>query len=74
MRTTLSIDEDVLRAAKALAAAQGRSIGSVVSELARKGLKPSAAIAYRDDFPVFDVHGDSTVFGPEEVRQALDDE
>lgn len=38
MRTTLSIDDDVLAAARALAQMQGRSIGEVVSELARKSL------------------------------------
>jgi len=40
MRTTLDIDEDVLRAAKELAAARSTSTGKVVSELARKGLAP----------------------------------
>lgn len=74
MRTTLSIDEDVLQAARSLAAAAGRSLGSVLSELARRGLKPSAPIEYRSSFPVFEVREDSAVFGPENVRQALDDE
>jgi hypothetical protein len=40
MRTTLSIDNDVLAAARVLAGEQGRSIGEVISELARKGLTP----------------------------------
>ncbi len=74
MRTTVTIDDDVLRAARALAAARGRSLGSVLSELARKGLRPSAPLTYRDDFPVFEVREDSAVFGPEEVGQALDDD
>ncbi len=74
MRTTLTIDDDVLQAARALAAARGCSLGSVLSELARKGLKPSAPVTYRGDFPVFEVREDSAVFGPEEVGRALDDE
>lgn len=41
MRTTLTIDNDVLAAARALAEQQGRSIGEVVSELARKSLASS---------------------------------
>lgn len=41
MRTTLSIDDDVLLAAKGLAAREKRSLGEVVSELARRGLAPS---------------------------------
>jgi len=41
MRTTLTLDDDVLAVARALADAQGRTIGEVVSELARKGLTPA---------------------------------
>lgn len=38
MRTTLEIDDDVLMAAKERAYREGRSIGSVVSDLARAAL------------------------------------
>lgn len=38
MRTTLDIDDDVLLAAKATARRDKRSIGSVISELARHAL------------------------------------
>jgi hypothetical protein len=41
MRTTLDIDDDVLQAAKEIAATQGTSTGKVVSDLARKGLSPA---------------------------------
>ncbi len=41
MRTTLSIDDDVLAAAKGLAAAQHRSIGEILSSLARQALRPN---------------------------------
>jgi hypothetical protein len=40
MRTTLDIDEDVLQAAKELAAARKSTAGKVLSELARKALEP----------------------------------
>ncbi len=40
VRTTLDIDEDVLEAAKDLAARHGTSAGRVLSELARKALAP----------------------------------
>ncbi|MEI9931313.1 MAG: hypothetical protein WDM89_12420 [Rhizomicrobium sp.] len=43
MRTTLSIDDDVLLAAKAQAGRENRSLGEVVSELARRGLAPRPA-------------------------------
>ncbi|WP_246718139.1 CopG family transcriptional regulator [Rhizobium laguerreae] len=39
MRTTLAIDDDVLIAAKAMATQQHRSVGEVISELARRSLR-----------------------------------
>lgn len=42
MRTTLAIDDDVLAAAKHLAEREHRSIGEVVSALARQGLARGA--------------------------------
>lgn len=41
MRTTIDLDEDILRAAKDLAEERSQSLGRVLSELARKGLQPS---------------------------------
>ncbi len=40
MRTTLSIDDDVLSAAKEMAVTQKRTVGEVISSLARRGLNP----------------------------------
>lgn len=42
MRTTLAIDDDVLAAAKHLAQREQRSVGEVISALARQGLSRSA--------------------------------
>jgi len=47
MRTTLDLDDDVLIAAKAHAAREKRSLGSVISELAREALQRPAASAGR---------------------------
>jgi hypothetical protein len=43
MRTTLAIDDDVLLAARHLADREGKTIGEVVSALARQGLQGSAS-------------------------------
>ena len=44
MRATLDIDEDILAAAKDLARAEGKTMGQVVSDLARRALTtPSSA-------------------------------
>jgi len=40
VRTTLAIDDDVLAAARGLAESEGKSVGEVISVLARKGLEP----------------------------------
>ncbi len=40
MRTTLDIEDDVLQAAKELAAHDGITTGRMLSQLARKGLYP----------------------------------
>ena len=40
MRTTLAIDDDVLAAARDMASRQRKSIGEVISGLARQALRP----------------------------------
>jgi hypothetical protein len=53
VRTTLDLDEDILRAAKDLAAERSQSLGSVLSDLARKGLQPSvSALDVRNGIPL----------------------
>ena len=74
MRTTLRIDEDVLRAARSLARAEGRTVGEVVSELARKGLRPLPPTRRsRSGLPAFDVPVGTAPLTPEMVREALED-
>ena len=52
MRTTLDIDDDVLSAAKELAAAQKSTAGQVISDLARQALtRPiDGPLVYRNGF------------------------
>ena len=45
MRTTLAIDDDVLTAARGLAERQRKSLGEVISALARQALRPVTADA-----------------------------
>lgn len=52
MRTTLDIDDDVLQAAKELAALHGKTAGQVVSELARRALTPATTRRLRNGVPV----------------------
>jgi hypothetical protein len=74
VRTTLDIDDDVLAAARSLARGSGRSIGSVLSELARGGLSRSASTGPgAGGFPTFGVRSGRPITS-EMVRAALDDE
>jgi hypothetical protein len=41
MRTTLAIDDDVLAAAKELASTERKTVGEVISALARHALRPA---------------------------------
>ena len=45
MRTTLTIDQDVLSAARELASHEGRTIGEIISTWARQTLMDRAAAA-----------------------------
>lgn len=73
MRTTLEIDDDAIEAAKELAAIEGRSLGSVVSDLVRRGLTP-AKVDTQNGLPVIRVPAGSTPITPEMVRRALDED
>ena len=44
MRTTLTLDDDVLTAARGLAEQQRKTVGEVVSALARQGLRRDAGV------------------------------
>jgi hypothetical protein len=53
MRTTLDIDDDVLSAAKELAAAENKTAGQIISDLARRALVGPASepqVEYRNGF------------------------
>ncbi len=73
MRTTLTIDDDVLVDARQLAAAEHRSLGSVISSLARQSLAP-IQIALRDGLPVFDVAVGTPTITCDDIARALNDE
>ncbi len=50
MRTTLTLDDDVLAVARERARREGRSIGDVVSELARQALAGAQAAQTEESF------------------------
>ncbi|HNQ07077.1 MAG TPA: antitoxin [Tetrasphaera sp.] len=74
MRTTLSIDDEVFTAARVIAADEGRTIGSVISELARRSLSPTRLTVAADGFPVFEAPANLTPLTHDVVARALDEE
>jgi hypothetical protein len=73
MRTTLAIDDDVLAAAKAIAQQTHRTIGEIVSELARRSLTPPAEGTERNGVPLIPVRKAGVIVTFEMVN-ALRDE
>lgn len=57
MRTTLEIDDDVLGAAKEIAAIEKKSVGKVISFLARRALSPAEPrVKTRNGVPLLKIH------------------
>ncbi len=73
MRTTLSIDEDVLIAARALAAQQRRSIGEVISDLARRSLDRPRSEGERNGIPLLSPRPDAPPITLELVNRLRDE-
>lgn len=74
MRTTVNIEDEILEAARVLAAERQISVGAVISELARKGLFQTAKNPSRKKgFPVFNVSPASTPLTLERVKSFEED-
>ena len=70
MRTTLAIDDDVLSAAKEMAATEKKTVGEVISALARQALSPRESKAKtRNGVPLLKVRNRTTRVTSELVRQ-----
>jgi hypothetical protein len=75
MRTTVDLDEDILRVAKDLARDREESLGRVLSDLARRGLKPQGRTSRaRSDIPVFPRLPGAKPVTSEMVKELLESE
>ena len=73
VRTTLTIDDDVLSVARALAEQRSVSLGAAVSELARRGFRRGPNFVREGGVPVFRVDPDARPITNEDVYEALSD-
>ena len=80
MRTTLQLDDDVLAAARVLARQRRRSVGDVISDLARQALSGAAdggaqnVLEQRSGLPQLPVMASGGVVDLELVNQLRDEE
>ena len=72
----MTLDDDVYRAAMHLSRSTGRRLGKVLSELARRGLRPEKSIQRpgQSRFPVFQVPQDAPVIPASRVQEIIDEE
>lgn len=74
MRTTLAIDDDVLSAAKEMAAMEKKSVGEVISSLARRALVPAETkVKTRNGVPLLKVRKGAPRVTSEFVHQLRED-
>jgi hypothetical protein len=73
MRTTLNLDEDIVRAAKSIARQRAKPLGKVISDLARQGMQLARATTRRGDLPVFDVDPQERPLTLEDVKRIEDE-
>lgn len=69
MRTTLTLDDDILKLAARQAKLRGVSLGKAVSDLLRKGLNASTPARDKDGVVVFDLPADSPKVTTDDVRR-----
>jgi hypothetical protein len=75
VRTTLNIDDDVLRAVKELARLRANSAGAVLSELARESLaraRPKDPPPIRNGVPLLPARPGEGIVTPEAVLELCD--
>ena len=70
---TVTIADDVLAVAKMLAARKGCSLGSALSELARRGLTSPSPVRRGEHVTAFALPADAEVISNEDVRRSLAD-
>lgn len=73
MRTTLNIDDDVLESARTISTQRQVPIGTVVSELIRRGLEPAHRGTVRNGIVLFPVRPGAGPVTPEVVAELLDE-
>lgn len=74
MRTTLSLDDDILNAARHLAAREHKTLGEVVSQLVRQALQRAPCeTGVRNGVPLLPRRADALPVTPDDVNRLRDE-
>jgi hypothetical protein len=74
MRTTLNLDDDVYEAVASLSHSSGQSLGKVLSQIARRGLKPRPVRKRRGGLPTFEVSKGAAIVPADRVQKFWDEQ
>jgi len=74
MRTTLSLEDDAIKAIRAYARTRRLSLGKAASELVRRGSRYQLGVRKVNGLPVFDASDDFPEITSERVRELADEE
>ena len=73
MRTTVDIEENVLHAAKEIGRQRRKTLGQVLSDLARRSLTRKPPVSKKHGLPLFPVQPDAGIVTLELVNQLRDE-
>ena len=74
MRTTVTIDDDLLQIARQMAEARGETLGAVISQLVRRGLEPQVSAPEDGGLPTFRVGPDAPIIPGQRAAELIADE
>lgn len=74
MRTTISLEDDAMKAIQAYARSHRLSLGKAASELVRRGIRYQIGTRRVNGIPVFDAPNNFPRITNEKVRELLDEE
>jgi len=70
VRTTIDLDDELLRTAKAISEANRQTLSRVISDLAWKGLRPEPRkYKFRNGFPVLAAPPSARTYSPEHIKE-----
>ena len=75
MRTTVTLDDDIFKAAQAQSKASGERLGKVLSTLARRGLQAgNRQVKGKPGLPVFKVSSNAKIIPSDRARELMEED